>query len=94
LFFTYTFIEKYESKHIPVCVGEPAHELFKRKRRHNFYHPTVHEKSPAATRELAYPSLENSPEPMDFYVVFQVMKTATTKICYLPTRDIHPHKLL
>jgi hypothetical protein len=28
LFFTYTFTENYESKHIPVCAKEPAHKLF------------------------------------------------------------------
>jgi hypothetical protein len=39
LFFTYTFTENYESKHLPICVREPAHKLFKQRRRQNFCHP-------------------------------------------------------
>jgi hypothetical protein len=41
LFFTYTFTENYESKHIPICAREPVHELFKGRKRRNFCHPTV-----------------------------------------------------
>jgi hypothetical protein len=33
LFFTYTFTENYESKHIFVCARELALELFKGRRR-------------------------------------------------------------
>jgi hypothetical protein len=44
LFFTYTFTENSESKHFHICAKEPAHKLFRKKRRQNFCHPTVHGK--------------------------------------------------